>query len=96
MERQEFFEGAPRNVAEARTRSGLEQARLQAGRDAEIRNQNGNAINGPSGDEVLPAFSDAALLGNTSFPASDPTWNTFSNPSTSKREAQGVPPDAPE
>ena len=79
-ERKEFLEGAPRNVAKARIRLGLEQCRLQPG----------------PGDEFLPAVSDAALLGNTSSPALGLAWNTFGNPSAPKREAQDAPPDAPE
>ena len=85
-----------RNVAEARTRLGSEQARAQAGPDADIRGQNGYVIYAPSGDEVLPAIPEATLLGSTSCLALGPTWNTFINPSAPKREAQGAPPDVPE
>ena len=67
---------------------------MQAGPDDVIRNQNGNVINEPSGDEFSPTVSDAALLGNTSFPAPGPAWNTFGNPSAPKREAQDAPSDA--
>ena len=88
---QECFEGVARNVAEARTRLGLEHARLPAGLDGEIRDQNGDVINGPSGDEVSPAISGATLSGNNSFPVLGPAWSTFGNPAT-----RSAPPDAPE
>ena len=91
VERQEFCDAVSRNVAKVRTRLGLEQARLQAGLGAEIRDQNGDVIKDQLGDEVLPAISDAVLLGNTSFLALGPARNTFGNPSTPKREAQGAP-----
>ena len=91
-----LYDGASRNVARARTRLGLEQARLHAGADAAIRDQNGNLIHEPSGGEFPPPASDAALFENASCPALGSTWNTFGNPSTPKGEAQNAPPGAPE
>ena len=42
----------------SRIRLGLEQARVQAGTDAVIRDQNGRVIREPSGDEFPPPVSD--------------------------------------
>ena len=58
VERKKCFEAASRNVTKARFRLGLEQVRVQAGSEAVVRGQGGNAIAEPSGDEFPPSVSD--------------------------------------
>ena len=66
------------------------------GSDILPQDEEGNIANEPPDDELSPLVPEELLLPQRPFPVMGPTWKTFPNPTTPKRDPQSPPPTDPD
>ena len=92
----EYFVVASRNVTRARASLSLGKYRRPMGAGDLPRDAEGNVVDEPPGGEMLLPVSGDILPSQTPIAIFGPTWNTFGNPATPRREPQYAPPTAPD
>ena len=76
--------------------SALEKPRRQRDPDYVPQGEEGNVIDEPSDDELLPLVPEELCLPQRHFPALGPTWNALPNPTAPRRDPQSFPPTGPD